>query len=236
MTAKDYIAQARLDEAFALLNTQLSSRDKQDLILLKARYSQFKREKMQGILYPQDERVQNAAIVNSLLSLADKVDSNTTPPSTTNSSQMSSKDSLIKIMSDYRRYKTLQDTKEHGYYHSAETLLSDIEKHVAKKRVEPTYDVSGRAERELNRQYQELMETLKETKLDKKEDFATAIKLKLGEDIPSWKDIDSAYKLCVGRGMNNSRVATAISAKPTDMQSKIECADIIENWVANYLK
>jgi len=234
MTAKDYIEQARLDEAFDLLSKQLSGEEARTLILLKARYNRFKREKMQGILYPQEEKVESATIVNSLLSLADKVDSTSSSPS--NQAQMSSKDSLIKIMSDYRRYKTLQDTKEHGYYHSAETLLSDIEKHVAKKRVEPTYDVSGRAERELNRQYQELMETLKETKLDNKEDFATAIKLKLGEDIPSWKDIDSAYKLCVGRGMNNSRVATAISAKPTDMQSKIECADIIENWVANYLK
>ena len=234
MTAKDYIEQARLDEAFDLLSKQLSGEEARTLILLKARYNRFKREKMQGILYPQEEKVESATIVNSLLSLADKVDF--TSSSQSNQPQMSSKDSLIKIMSDYRRYKTLQDTKEHGYYHSAETLLSDIEKHVAKKRVEPTYDVSGRAERELNRQYQELMESLKETKLDSKEDFATAIKLKLGEDIPSWKDIDSAYKLCVGRGMNNSRVATAISAKPTDMQSKIECADIIENWVANYLK
>ena len=234
MTAKDYIAQARLDEAFDLLTKQLSGEDARTLIILKARYTQFKREKMQGILYPQEERVQNAAIVDSLLSLADKVDS--TSSSQSNQSQMSSKDSLIKIMSDYRRYKTLQDTKEYGYYHSAETLLSDIEKHVAKKQVEPTYDVTGRAERALNTQYLELMESLKETKLDNKEDFAQAIALKLGEDIPSWKDIESAYKLCVGRGMNNSRVATAIAAKPTDMQSKIECADIIENWVANYLR
>ena len=149
---------------------------------------------------------------------------------------MTSQDSLIKVMSDYRRYKTLTLTKEYGYYHAAESLLSEIEKHNAKKRVEPTYDVTGRAERGLNAQYMELMESLKETKLDNKEDFAQAIALKLGEDIPSWKDIESAYRLCVGRGMNNHRIEAAIKAKPTDIQSKIECADVIENWVANYLK
>lgn len=33
-----------------------------------------------------------------------------------------------------------------------------------------------------------------------------------------------------------NRVEAAIKAKPSDIQSKIECADIIENWVANYLK
>lgn len=234
MTAKDYIAQARLDEAFDLLSARLSGSDKQDLLLLKSRHVQLKKDKSNGIIGWEEEGIQRSRIVHSLLSLADKVDSTSSSPS--NQAQMSSKDSLIKIMSDYRRYKTLQDTKEHGYYHSAETLLSDIEKHVAKKRVEPTYDVSGRAERELNRQYLELMESLRETKLDNKEDFTQAIKLKLGEDIPSWKDIDSAYKLCVGRGMNNVRIEAAIKAKPSDMQSKIECADIIERWVANYLK
>lgn len=234
MTAKDYIAQARLDEAFDLLGKQLSGREANDLILLKARYNRFKREKIQGILYPQEEKVESATIVNSLLSLADKVDS--TSSSTSNQSQMSTKDSLIKIMSDYRRFRTLIDTKEYSYYHAAQELLKNIEAHVARKQVEPTYDVSGRMERALNSDYLELMERLKETKLDNKEDFAQAIKLKLGDDIPSWKDIDSAYKLCVGRGMNNTRVAAAIAAKPTDMHSKIECADIIENWVANYLK
>jgi len=227
MTIKDLIAANRLEEAFnALPNTQ-------DKILLLSRYNTLQRNNNVGILTSSEYGVERSRIVMSLLHLAGD---SSTSSSTTNQSQMSSKDSLIKIMSDYRRYKTLQDTKEYDYYHSAETLLSDIEKHVAKKRVEPTYDVSGRAERELNRQYQELMETLKETKLDNKEDFATAIKLKLGEDIPQWKDIDSAYKLCVGRGMNNSRIEAAIKAKPSDMQSKIECADIIERWVANYLK
>ena len=102
-----------------------------------------------------------------------------------------------------------------------------------KMRVRPLF---VRAERGLNAQYMELMESLKETKLDNKEDFAQAIALKLGEDIPSWKDIESAYRLCVGRGMNNHRIEAAIKAKPTDIQSKIECADVIENWVANYLK
>jgi len=227
MTIKDLIAANRLEEAFnALPNTQ-------DKILLLSRYNTLQRNNNVGILTSSEYGVERSRIVMSLLHLAGD---SSTSSSTTNQSQMSSKDSLIKIMSDYRRYKTLQDTKEYDYYHAAEDLLSDIEKHVAKKRVEPTYDVSGRAERELNRQYQELMETLKETKLDNKEDFATAIKLKLGEDIPQWKDIDSAYKLCVGRGMNNSRIEAAIKAKPSDMQSKIECADIIERWVANYLK
>lgn len=121
-------------------------------------------------------------------------------------------------------------------YEDAESLLKLIETHQAKKRVEPTYDVSGRTERFLNTQYQKLMESLKETKLDDKEDFAAAIQTKLGEDIPSWKDIEAAYKLCVGRGMSNSRVEAAIKAKPSDIQSKIECADIIERWVASYLK
>lgn len=227
MTIKDLIAANRLEEAFKALP------DTQDKTLLLSRYNTLQRNNNMGILTTSEYGVERSRIVMSLLHLAGNTEA---ASSTTNQTQMSSKDSLIKIMSDYRRYKTLTNTKEYGYYHSAETLLSDIEKHVAKKQVEPTYDVSGRAERALNTQFQELMERLKETKLDNKEDFATAIKLKLGDDIPSWKDIDSAYKLCVGRGMNNDRIEAAIKAKPSDMQSKIECADIIENWVANYLK
>lgn len=203
-----------------------------DVILLQGRLSGLERQERLGIIDLKDAGVERSRILTAVLSLAG-VDSSSAP---VQQHQMSSKDSLTKIMSDYRRYKSLPNTKEGKYYSDAESLLKSIEDHQAKKRVEPTYDVSGRMERALNTQYQELMESLKETKLDDKEDFAQAIKMKLGDDIPQWKDIESAYKLCVGRGMNNTRVEAAIKAKPSDIQSKIECADVIENWVANYLK
>lgn len=226
MTIQDLIAQNRLEEAFNALP------DTQDKILLLSRYNTLCRNNNSGILTSSEYGVERSRIVVALLHLV----GNNETFSNTNRSQMSSKDSLIKIMSDYRRFKTIQDSKEYAYYNTAKVLLNEIEKHESKKRVEPTYDVSGRMERGLNAQYLELMESLKETKLDNKEDFATAIKLKLGEDIPAWKDIESAYKLCVGRGMNNPRIEAAIKAKPSDIQSKVECADLIERWVANYLK
>lgn len=220
------ISQGKLKEALEALPFN------NDVILLTSRLNGLERQERQGVISNSDAGTERSRILSAILSLAG-IDSDSVPVKST---QMSSKDSLTKIMSDYRRYRSLPDTKEGKYYSDAESLLKLIETHEAKKRVEPTYDVSGRTERYLNTQYQELMESLKETKLDDKEDFAQAIKMKLGDDIPGWKDIESAYKLCVGRGMNNSRVEAAIKAKPSDIQSKIECADVIENWVASYLK
>lgn len=202
-------------------------------IQLKGRLAELERNKMLGMIDFSNESIERNKINQAVLALA-KVESNSASIQKPN--QMYTRDSILKIMSDYRRYKSLPNTKEGKYYSTAESLLKSIEDHQAKKRVAPTYDVSGKMERALNTQYQELMESLKETKLDDKEDFAAAIKMKLGDDIPGWKDIESAYKLCVGRGMNNSRVELAIKAKPSDIQSKIECADVIENWVANYLR
>ncbi len=203
-----------------------------DVILLQSKLTGLERQERLGVIDNKDAGIERSKITTGILSLAG-IDSTQAP---VKQQSMSSKDSLTKIMSDYRRYKSLPDTKEGKYYTLAEELLKAIDNHISKKRVEPTYDVSGRMERALNTQYQQLMESLKETKLDDKEDFAQAIKLKLGDDIPQWKDIESAYKLCVGRGMNSSRVELAIKAKPSDIQSKIECADVIENWVSNYLR
>ena len=225
------ITQGKLKEA--LENIPYDPYTTNDVILLTSRLNGLERQERLGTIDNSSAGVERSRIVAAILSLAG-IDSNSVSPQKSN--QMSSKDSLTKIMSDYRRYKSLPDTKEGKYYSDAESLLKLIETHEAKKRVEPTYDVSGRTERYLNTQYQALIESLKETKLDDKEDFAQAIKMKLGDDIPGWKDIESAYKLCVGRGMNNNRVEAAIKAKPSDIQSKIECADEIENWVANYLK
>ena len=220
------ISQGRLKEALEALSFNDES------ILLTSRLNGLERQERMSTISNSDAGIERSRIVAAILSLAG-IDSESVPVQKT---EMYTRDSIIKIMSDYRRYRSLPDTKEGKYYSTAEALLKSIEDHQAKKRVEPTYDVSGRMERALNTQYQELMESLKETKLDDKEDFAAAIKMKLGDDIPSWKDIESAYKLCVGRGINNSRVEAAIKAKPSDIQSKIECADIIENWVANYLR
>ncbi len=218
------ISQGRLKEALK----SLPSTD--EVILLQSRLNGLEHQERMGTISNSDAKLERSRIASASLSLAG-IDSELVPVQ----QSMSSKDSLTKIMSDYRRYRSLLDTKEGKYYSTAESLLKSIEEHQAKKKVEPTYDVSGRMERALNTQYQELMDSLKETKLDDKEDFAQAIKMKLGDDIPAWKDIESAYKLCVGRGMSNSRVEAAIKAKPSDIQSKIECADVIENWVANYL-
>jgi len=203
-----------------------------EVILLTSRFNDLEKKVNGNTISSENAGIQRSRIIEAVLSLAG-IDASTVPSKPT---QRSTKDSLTKIMSDYRRYKSLPDTKEGKYYSNAESLLKLIETHEAKKQVEPTYDVSGRMERTLNAQYQELMESLKETKLDDKEDFAAAIQMKLGEDIPAWKDIESAYKLCIGRGMSNARVEAAIKAKPSDIQSKIECADVIENWVASYLK
>ncbi len=224
------ISQGKLKEA--LENVPYDEYTANDVILLQSRLNGLERQERLGVISNSDAGVECSRIVKGILSLAG-IDSESV---TVKPTQMSTKDSLTKIMSDYRRYKSLPDTKEGKYYSDAESLLKLIETHEAKKRVEPTYDVSGRTERYLNTQYQTLMDSLKETKLDDKEDFAAAIKMKLGDDIPAWKDIESAYKLCVGRGMNNSRVEAAIKAKPSDIQSKIECADEIERWVANYLR
>ena len=221
------IAQGKIKEALEALPFNNES------ILLTSRLSGLERQEREGVISNSDAGLERSRIVAAILSLAG-IDSDSVPVQKTD--KMYTRDSIIKIMYDYRRYKSLPDTKEGKYYSDAESLLKLIETHEAKKRVEPTYDVSGRTERFLNTQYKELMESLKETKLDDKEDFAQAIKMKLGDDIPGWKDIESAYKLCVGRGMNNSRVELAIKAKPSDIQSKIECADVIENWVANYLR
>ena len=221
------ISQGKLKEALEALPFNNES------ILLTSRLSGLERQEREGVISNSDAGLERSRIVAAILSLAG-IDSDSVPVQKTD--KMYTRDSIIKIMYDYRRYKSLPDTKEGKYYSTAEALLKSIENHQAKKRVEPTYDVSGRMERALNTKYNELMESLRETKLDDKEDFAAAIKMKLGEDIPGWKDIESAYKLCIGRGMNNSRVEAAIKAKPSDIQSKIECADVIENWVANYLK
>lgn len=220
------IAQGRLKEALKELPFT------NEVLLLQSRLNRLESQERVGTIDTRDAGIERAKIVKSALDLAG-IDFDSVP---VKQNSMSGKDSLTKIMSDYRRYKSLPNTKEGKYYSTAENLLKSIEDHESKKRVEPTYDISGRMERALNTQYQELMESLKETKLDNKEDFATAIRMKLGDDIPDWKDIDSAYKLCVGRGMSNSRVEAAIKAKPSDIQSKVECADAIENWVANYLR
>lgn len=212
------IAQGRTKEALEALPST------NEVIQLQGRLSVLLRQEMLGLIDSSNARLERNSINQSILSLVRvDVDTQVRP------SQMDNKSKLLSLSKELARIDPDNAQK-------AKELYKDLAGYYEEKALDDLYDVSGRLLKALNEDIESFLGSLHENNLDDKEDFATAIKMKLEATIPSWKEVESAYKLALGRGMKDSYIEDCIKAKVEDRRTKVNCADRITNWVSNYLK
>lgn len=212
------IAQGRTKEALEALPST------NEVIQLQGRLSALLRQEMLGLIDSSNARLERNSINQSVLSLSGIDSSTQVKPS-----QMDNKSKLLSLSKELARIDPDNAQK-------AKELYKDLAGYYEEKALDDLYDVSGRLLKALNDDIESFLGSLHENNLDDKEDFATAIKMKLEATIPSWKEIESAYKLALGRGMKDSYIEDCIKAKVEDRRTKVNCADRITNWVSNYLK
>lgn len=213
------IAQGKTKEALEALPSN------NEVIQLQGRLSALLRQEMLGTIDSSNARLERNNINQAVLSLAG-VDVDAAQVKTT---QMDNKSKLLSLSKELARIDPDNAQK-------AKELYKDLAGYYEEKALDDLYDVSGRLLKALNEDIESFLGSLHENNLDDKEDFATAIKMKLEATIPSWKEIESAYKLALGRGMKDSYIEDCIKAKVEDRRTKVNCADRITNWVSNYLK
>lgn len=213
------IAQGRTKEALEALPSS------NEVIQLKGRLSALLRQEMIGLIDSSSARLERNSINQAVLSLAE-VDGSTTQSKPV---QIDNKSKLLSLSKELARIDPTNAQR-------AKELYKELASYHEEKALNDLYDVSGRLLKALNEDIEFFLSSLHETNLDNKEDFATAIKMKLKATIPSWKEIESAYKLALGRGMKDTYIEDCIKAKVEDRRTKITCTDRITNWVKSYLQ
>ena len=213
------ISQGKLKEALEALPFTDES------LLLQSRLNRLESQERVGSISSSDAGLERAKIISSSLSLVG-INSDSVPTKTT---QVDSKSKLLSLSKELARIDPVNAQK-------ARELYKELTSYNEEKNLDDLYDVSGRMLKALNQDIDDFLKSLNENNLDDKEDFATAIKMKLEATIPSWKEIESAYKLALGRGMKDSYIEDCIKNKVEDRRTKVNCADRITTWVANYLR
>lgn len=202
-----------------------------DLLLLKGRYDDNERSNYLNTISNENYSMEKSRVVQALLNLIDEngitADVNVVP-STALRAQGS--DALVTALIEaaeevYIRTKRFEDQSVPS---RALGVIEKIQAYKKQKRDVAGYDVSGRQLDLLEQDVADLRGMVAENVADTLEDFMMKVNGLIREPQPSWENLDSAYKLCTGRGMKDEWVEQQMSLRSdvgrvrADIATKIE--------------
>lgn len=215
------IAKGRIKEAIELLdkkNPELG-------LNLMARYNRLHREEMLNIISREQANLDRNRIVWAILSEFD-IDPNTS----LNFKPIKSHPTEIPIQSVF-----VEIDKVWRFYHKrnpilsqeADSIRSEYEEYQKQKRLDSTYDPTGRRLAGLKQKADNFIKKVNESKSDDVENIISKIKEHIKDPLPKWDDIQSAYNLLIGRNIQDDDLANVLKARPDDDEAKYIACDRI---------
>lgn len=194
-------------------------------ILLGARLNSLHKRERMGVISQDQASRTRSQIAYSILAEIECEDSNHEfPQDVTIKNNLEGSLKTI-IIENKRRRPGLAD--------EARDLLSELQSHNNEKSLSSSYDTSGRRFVSIETRIDQLTIKLSEAKGDAVEDIVSRIASLLSDNIPSYDNLNEAYKLAVGRGMRSEYVDKTLNTKPNDSNAQITVAEKIESFIGN---
>ena len=143
-----------------------------------------------------------------------------------NNTEENMEDKLRRIMAEYARTDNKISQK-------ASNFLDEIVSYKNAKAVRATHDLHGRILENLNERIIEFMDSIHRSNQDDASDIVSRIESYLSEAIPTWDNLEKAYKLCTSRGMNDTATERMLAIQPDDTKIRARLAGVLETFAAS---
>lgn len=115
----------------------------------------------------------------------------------------------------------------------ARDILSRLQAYQNEKDLSAAFDPSGRRYKAIMEDFNSLSDMLNEAKGDDIEAIVGRIKSLISETIPTYDQLDEAYRLASGRGMKSEYIDRTLNNRPSDNDARISIAELIEEFIEN---
>jgi len=192
-------------------------------IMLASRFNELERKNRMGVISEAEYRVQRNKIVESILAQSGDSDYYSLPQPTMQHTHIPS--NLQTIISENRRRRP-------EIAEQAQSILNDYRAYSDSKSVNPAFDPAGRRYKAIQEAEAALIESLKNERDNSLEQTVSRIQEYLIEAVPSYDNLNEAYKLAAGRGMQDQWIEDQLQARPEDRETKIDIAEKIEMFIS----
>lgn len=218
---KDKIAtlvrQNKLKEAIELLPGD------NGVLLMSRLYALEKQERL-GVITHGNASMNRNRIAQAILNFAG-VDSNSIAPQTVNQKPEGGIEGMLTAIIIQNKRRRIEIANE------ARDLLANIQSYNNEKSLSTAFDPSGRRYRVIEQRFKVLKGKLNEAKGDAIEDIVERIKTLLADIVPTYDQLDEAYRLASGRGMKSEYVDRTLNSRPNDENARIMIAEKIEEFI-----
>lgn len=220
---QNLIATGNIKKAIELLGNS------NEVIQLKARLASLERGERLGFISFSDASIQRAQITNAVLEMAKEI-----------FKPMSSHEITLPRMShqNFTHESALQTIiaenkrRRPEIAQKAGAILQKYREYTDTKAASPAFDPVSRRYNAIMTEAKDLVERLEEEKLKGTENIVEAVMGWLEEPIPTFHELSEAYKLCSGRGYNNSWIEAQLQNRPADTEVNIQIAEKLEDYIA----
>lgn len=232
MTISQMIFKGHIENAVKeLLKKVTYTEDEDTLISIMSNYDRLRKQKITGTIDNSEYILRINQITQSLLQLNRELsggkNTNNILPTNNTRSVMTTEDKLSFIIQETKRRNPVLATK-------AKTLLDKIREYGDKKALSHSFDASGKRQKLIQLEINELAKEWDEFKGNTSDNFADQVRdiIDNPEDlVPSWDKLEKAYTILVGRGLSNSNLKESITLKPNDDEAKIVACEIMEEYL-----
>lgn len=227
MTIQELIENERVKEAIQLLiDNATNTEESNSAILLMSRYKNLQRSTRLNLITYSESNTNRNQIVQAILSLAEDNMIASVPSGVVIESVSSSiEDSLQSIIKSNRRRRP-------NITQTAQVLLDDFRSYGDDKSNNSSFDPSGRRYDSLLGRLSSLKNTLLENQKDSLEDIVGRVNALLTDPIPSYRQLEEAYKLVLGRGKKDNWIEDQLVLRTEDTEIRITMAEKIEEYVS----
>lgn len=223
MTIKNLISNGNLEEALKIIAEQCGTNG----LMLLGRYNRQMKSHRMGTVSSSSHQIEINKIVQSALYYAEDLKEVSVQSVRLNDSKIAdlNETALLDIIKANKRRKP--DIAE-----EAKNILTEYRQWSDSRTENPSFDIANRRQKSIVKKANDLIEKINLKEEDNLIETVNKINQFLSHPVPTYKSLESAYKLSAGRGFNSEWIEKMIQLKPNDDETRIRIAELIEEFAA----
>lgn len=195
-------------------------------ILLAARLNNLDRSVRMGTISHDSATMQRNQITHAILSFAGIDDSFSVRVKAVAQPATETPEAILQaiIIQNKRRREPIAN--------EAREILSRLQAYRNEKALSSAFDPAGSRFRAIEHDITDLKEKLNDAKDDDIEAIVDRVKKLLSDTVPSYDQLNEAYRLASGRGMKSEYIDRTLNSRPEDPDARITIAEQIESFIA----
>lgn len=228
------ISNNKFDEVFQkLYGMLLDEETKNQVVLLSSRHNQNEKSNNSYVISAENYNLERSRITQSLLTIISEnnLDGNENPVQNFETKPDNIMKSELELLIQ-KIDSAIVENKRSQFGVKLNALNIRINEYKTNSLASALFDQTGRRLAVLRNELQEILKEISDVKADSLERHLEKINELLSDPIPSWDNLESAYKLSSKFKFSDEWIANQLQLKMDDDEIKIEIAEKIESGIA----